>query len=339
VNPLPEGETWGAARYGNPCRECGWGWPGPERAVAFVEGVADEFAHALAGRDGSTRHPDHGWTVAGYVAHVGDNLRQWAERLAEALAGEDRTVGAYDPDALGRARAYDAVAATGALWSLRHSASAWGEVLRAGLDQGAVLRHVTRGEQRAVDVAGNNAHDAFHHLHDVRRALGLPGRPVPLRLTGDGVVLRRSTTDDVDRITAWLADPAVHRWWGGRPVPCGEVLEKYCGAREPDVAVFVVETVDGPVGVLQAWQEPDRPGVGGLDLFLAADQQGRGTGPVAARLLAGDLVRRGWTSVTADPAEENRRALAAWCRAGFTPTGAVGEDSGQRTVLLEFRPR
>ncbi len=118
MTPAPP-EVWGVARYGNPCAECGWSWPAAEEAVEFVEGVADEFAHALAGRDGGTRHPDHGWTVAGYVAHVGDNLRQWAERLVEAVAGQERLVDAYDPDALGRARGYDRIGAAGALWSLR----------------------------------------------------------------------------------------------------------------------------------------------------------------------------------------------------------------------------
>ncbi|WP_380173519.1 GNAT family N-acetyltransferase [Kineococcus sp. DHX-1] len=337
MNPASS-EAWGVARYGNPCTECGWSWPAGEEAVQFVEGVAEEFAHALAGRDGATRHPDHGWTVAGYVAHVGDNLRQWAERLAEALAGEDRLVAAYDPDALGRARGYDVVTAEGALWSLRHSASAWGEVLRDALARGIVLRHATRGEQRAVDVAGNNAHDAFHHVHDVRRALDLPGRPVPRRAWSGAVALRPSTPADADAITRWLADPAVHRWWGGRPLSREEVLAKYCGAREPDVTVFVVEVAGRPAGVVQVWQDAERPGAGGVDVFLAADEQGRGTGPVVARLLATHLLRRGWTSVTADPAEGNPRALAAWRRAGFVPTGATGEDDGHRTVLLEFGP-
>lgn len=337
MTPAPT-EVWGVARYGNPCAECGWSWPAAEEAVQFVAGVADEFAHALVGRDGATRHPDHGWTVAGYIAHVGDNLRQWAERLAEALAGDDRLVAAYDPDALGRARGYDAVTAAGALWSLRHSVSAWVAVLRDVLPRGIVLRHATRGEQRAADVAGNNAHDAFHHLHDVRRALGLPGRPVPWVLRSGTLALRPSTPADADLVTAWLADPAVHRWWGGRPLSREEVLAKYCGAREPDVTVFVVEVADRPAGVVQVWQDAERPGIGGLDLFLAAAEQGRGTGPFVARLLATDLLRRGWTSVTADPAEENVRAVAAWRRAGFAPTGATGEEDGHRTVLLEFRP-
>lgn len=337
MTPAPP-EVWGVARYGNPCAECGWSWPAAEEAVEFVKGVADEFAHALAGRDGGTRHPDHGWTVAGYVAHVGDNLRQWAERLVEAVAGQERLVDAYDPDALGRARGYDRIGAAGALWSLRGSASAWGEVLRDALLHDVVLQHATRGEQRAADVAGNNAHDAFHHLHDVRRALGLTGRSVPRGLRSGTVALRPSTPDDADAVTAWLADPAVHRWWGGRPLSREEVLAKYCGAREPDVTVFVVEVADRPAGVLQVCQDADRPGRGGVDLFLAAAEQGRGTEPAAARLLATHLLRRGWTSVTADPAQENVRAIAAWRRAGFVPTGATGEDDGHRTVLLEFRP-
>ncbi|MFC3987986.1 hypothetical protein [Actinoplanes siamensis] len=35
----------------------------------------------------------------------------------------------------------------------------------------AELHHVTRGVQRAADVARNNCHDAYHHLWDIRMIL------------------------------------------------------------------------------------------------------------------------------------------------------------------------
>ncbi|WP_432564080.1 hypothetical protein [Kineococcus sp. SYSU DK003] len=99
-------ELWGAALHGDPCRECGWDWPGPADSIGFVAGVPDEFAgvpdefaRVLAGVDGCTRYPDHGWTVTGYVAHVADHLRHHAEHLAGALAAGAPAVGGYDPDA------------------------------------------------------------------------------------------------------------------------------------------------------------------------------------------------------------------------------------------------
>ncbi|PRY13533.1 GNAT family N-acetyltransferase [Kineococcus rhizosphaerae] len=158
--------------------------------------------------------------------------------------------------------------------------------------------------------------------------------PYPARLADGDLVLRLSTPDDVATITGWLADPAVHRWWGGEPVPAAEVRRKYCGAREPAVAVYVLEFAQDPVGLVQAWQDPDARG---LDAFLAAGHQGRGLGPRAARLLAVDLLARGWRGLTVDPAVDNPRAQAAWRRAGFVPTGERGLDDGYETVLMEFR--
>ncbi len=251
------------------------GLAGPERAVAFVEGVADEFAHALAGRDGSTRQPRPRLDGRRLRRARGDNLRQWAERFGRGPRGggpDGRCLRPRRPRSCPGVRRgrRDGRAVVVAAQRLRVGRGAPG-----GLDQGAVLRHVTRGEQRAVDVAGNNAHDAFHHLHDVRRALGLPGRPVPLRLTGDGVVLRRSTTDDVDRITAWLADPAVHGGGVGAPSRAGRFSRstaapgnrtsrssssrRWTGGRRPA----------GVAGAGPSGGRRPRP-------LLAADQQGRG---------------------------------------------------------------
>ena len=77
----------------------------------------------------------------------------------------------YDPDLMARARSYDGISLAGALWSLRWAADAWVGAVRAGLAEGVVLRHATRGAQRAEDVARNNAHDAHHHLWDIDRIL------------------------------------------------------------------------------------------------------------------------------------------------------------------------
>jgi aminoglycoside 6'-N-acetyltransferase len=162
------------------------------------------------------------------------------------------------------------------------------------------------------------------------------GRSYPERLDLGGEGLRLSTPEDAETVTGWLADPAVHRFWGGAPVPLDVVRRRYTGGREPGVVVYLVLVADRPVGLLQAWRDPD--GTAGLDLFLAARAQGRGTGPRVARALAGELVRRGWGELTADPAVENPRAVAAWARAGFVATGERGEDDGHETLLMVFRP-
>jgi hypothetical protein len=169
-------ERWGAELYGEPCRECRFVWDlGPGDAVLLTERMPERFERALAGATGRERLPELGWDVTGYVAHVGDNLRIWAERLTGARLSGDSHAAGYDADALAEARSYDRLPLAGALWSLRWSAEMWAEALDAALDAGTVLDHSRRGTQTAADVARNNAHDAFHHLWDVERTLAAAG--------------------------------------------------------------------------------------------------------------------------------------------------------------------
>lgn len=144
--------------------------------------------------------------------------------------------------------------------------------------------------------------------------------------------LRLSDRRDAQTITAWLGQEEVYRWWGGAPVPLEQVLAKYTGDRLPQVAVYVIETEGRPVGLIQAWQDDGC----GLDMFVAADEQGGGVGPVAARALAEDLTARGWQDVRVDPAVDNVRAVHAWERAGFVLTGERGVDGGLETLLMVF---
>jgi hypothetical protein len=165
-------ETWGRARYGDPCRECGYDWSiRHEDAVAAVAAIPGRYARLLEGRDASLKHPDLGWTAGAYVCHVTDNLRVWAERLVGAAMGGGTDVPGYDEELLGRARAYDRVPVAGALWSLRLAAAAWVDAVALATEARVVLVHAERGEQRTADVVRNNAHDASHHLWDIRRTL------------------------------------------------------------------------------------------------------------------------------------------------------------------------
>lgn len=127
------------------------------------------FSHALEGCSGLERHPDLAWTPAGYVSHVTDNLRNWAERLAGARLSGIPQIPGYDQDLLARARHYDEINLSAALWSLGWASRCWIESVEAALDADLTLEHAERGEQRSGDVARNNAHDAWHHLWDVDR--------------------------------------------------------------------------------------------------------------------------------------------------------------------------
>jgi aminoglycoside 6'-N-acetyltransferase len=152
---------------------------------------------------------------------------------------------------------------------------------------------------------------------------------------GDDVTMRLAHDGDAGLIAEWLRAPEVARsWGGGRAVTVDEVMAKYTGRRVPGVVSYLVSEGIEPVGYLQAWQQEGRFG---LDMFIAAEAQGRGLGPRAARALATDLAARGWVPLTVDPAIDNPRAVKAWLAAGFVPTGQLGTDEGRTTQIMKFR--
>jgi hypothetical protein len=168
-------ELWGAALFGDPCRACGFDWSlTPTEALRWVSGWGPRLAETVSDAHGSERRVSGGWSITEYVCHVGDNLRQWAERLQSALLAQQFKVAGYDPDALAAARGYAALPLAAAAWSSELAAAAWVDVAGRAVDQGISLRHATRGPQRAADVARNNCHDAYHHLWDIKQILAFP---------------------------------------------------------------------------------------------------------------------------------------------------------------------
>jgi hypothetical protein len=131
-------ETWGATAFGEPCGECGFGWSITAlEAVAWVrglEGHVREAAGCLAGEERGD-----GWSVAEYVCHVGDNLRQWSERIQAARLAGRREVAGYDPDALAEARGYAHIPLPVGLWSAANAAARWADVVAAAVDEGVEL--------------------------------------------------------------------------------------------------------------------------------------------------------------------------------------------------------
>jgi hypothetical protein len=140
-------------------------------AMALVDAVPAQLAGLLGDADGRQRHPDLTWPVVAYVCHVGDNLRIWAERLAGLAAGDPRPVAPYDQDLLARARGYDEIALSGALWSLARAAQDWTVAVGLADDAGITLVHRQRGEHGLLDVVRSNAHDAGHHCWDIRTTI------------------------------------------------------------------------------------------------------------------------------------------------------------------------
>jgi hypothetical protein len=107
------------------------------------------------------------WPVA---AHIGDNLRIWAERLAGITLGATPIVASYDENALAEARGYRAIGLPGALWTLRRSTRDWLEAVAAA-PADLLMLHPERGTIDLAEIARSNAHDAVHHVWDVERSL------------------------------------------------------------------------------------------------------------------------------------------------------------------------
>jgi len=162
---------WGRETYGDPCRECGFSWSvATSDARTMVAGLPERLALLLSDASGDERHPDLGWSVTGYVAHVGDNLRIWAERLAGITRGGSAVVASYDENALAHVRAYDALALPGALWTLERSTQDW--LTAVGLAApDLVMVHSDRGAIGLDEVVRTTAHDALHHEWDIERSL------------------------------------------------------------------------------------------------------------------------------------------------------------------------
>jgi hypothetical protein len=165
-------ETWGAALYGQPCRECGFDWLlSPAAAIGRVREASEQLRRHTASASGHERVAPRTWSVAEYVSHVADNLRNWAERLQVARLDGVMTVGGYDPDELARARGYDAIPLATATWALEVGVPIWADVAETAVAETVVLEHATRGPQHADDVARNNCHDVAHHLWDIEQIL------------------------------------------------------------------------------------------------------------------------------------------------------------------------
>jgi len=114
------------------------------------------------------------WNVCGYIAHMTDNTRIWAERLVAVARSADPHVVPYDPDLLAEARHYNEVALQGATWSLRIAVANWLTFVEEADPAGIEILHSERGAMELSDVVASNAHDAFHHCWDLTRILHSP---------------------------------------------------------------------------------------------------------------------------------------------------------------------
>ncbi len=165
-------DKWGAPLYGDPCRECGFKWgAGLATTTSLMRGIPDSVDELVTGATGSERLSGLGWNVSGYISHMTDNTRIWAERLVAVARGADAHVVPYDPDLLAESRHYNDVALQGAKWSLRIAVECWLRAVDEAEPAGIVMLHSVRGAMELSDVVASNAHDSHHHCWDLMRIL------------------------------------------------------------------------------------------------------------------------------------------------------------------------
>jgi aminoglycoside 6'-N-acetyltransferase len=128
-----------------------------------------------------------------------------------------------------------------------------------------------------------------------------------------------------DLLGSWLRQPHVAKWWGDPDEALREV------SKPPAAGGEALITVDGsPVGYLR-WQTPCRSDLDAaglqdvpldavdIDIVVGeADWLGRGVGSSALMFLVERLVADGATTIMLATSVENRRAVRAYEKAGFT---------------------
>lgn len=136
-----------------------------------MSSLPDSIDALVQGATGTEGLPDLGWNVSGYVAHMTDNTRIWAERLVAVARGADAHVVPYDPDLLAEARHYNDVALQGAIWSFRVAVETWLSAVDEAVPARIVMLHSVRGAMELSDVVASNVHDSLHHRWDLTRIL------------------------------------------------------------------------------------------------------------------------------------------------------------------------
>jgi hypothetical protein len=163
---------WGPETFGDPCLGCGFDWSISQAdADALITLTPARFEALIGDADGSQRDPALGWTAGGYVCHVADSLRVWAERLANVALGDPGPVAEYNQDKLAVARSYDKVGVRGALWSLERAVGDWQAAVELAASHGAVMTHAELGLMTVLDVTRIRAHDVNHHAGDIQRSV------------------------------------------------------------------------------------------------------------------------------------------------------------------------
>jgi hypothetical protein len=170
-----------------PCPECGFDWELDERGVvACIAGAPGALRRAIEGVEParlSGRGRPAEWSPLEYLTHLGDALEWYATRIAQVLAADDRLAPGPDWDALVDEHARTGPSASRALDTLDDVAGALARALAQLSPEGWGAAGVAPdgGVRSVATLARRAAHEAHHHLFDVRRLLDTEYPPVTMR--------------------------------------------------------------------------------------------------------------------------------------------------------------
>jgi aminoglycoside 6'-N-acetyltransferase len=135
---------------------------------------------------------------------------------------------------------------------------------------------------------------------------------------------RPLSESDLGRVSGWLTEPHVARWWGDAAEAIAEIR---VAMAEPSTRPFVILMDGRPVGYIQSYDmhaEDDHPyrdqppGTVGIDLSIGeAALVGKGHGPRIVDAFVRRLFAEGAPRVVIDPDPANAQAIRAYEKAGF----------------------
>jgi aminoglycoside 6'-N-acetyltransferase len=145
---------------------------------------------------------------------------------------------------------------------------------------------------------------------------------------------------DLPLLRAWRRQEQVRLWWGEPDVEDPE--EAFA---DPNVAMWVVEWRGRPFAYAQdydphAWDGHPfahlPPGSRGIDQYIGEpDMLDRGHGSAFVRAHCERLFAAGAPAVGTDPHPDNKRAIRAYEKAGFTVASEPLDTRWGRAVLME----
>lgn len=151
------------------CTECGFEWTCEKSAaIAVVAALPRDAAEALPDLDTVFARSGRRWSAAMYLWHLVDVLRIGSERLLTLQLDPDQGVPCWDENGLAAARRYNRLSPIVGLSVLETVTAEWTR-LALTLPEGEV-EHPLLGSLSTVDIIRRAAHEAHHHLQDIRHS-------------------------------------------------------------------------------------------------------------------------------------------------------------------------